>query len=904
MRITRLKLVNFIGIKHGLNETELEIEFPENGNAFTMLVGGNGSGKSTILSQLHPFKESFDDRKELIIPGTIGIKEIDIEHNGSEYKIKHIFDKTTSSFIEKDGEELNPNGKVRTFEDVVATELQVTKDYFKIGKIGSNTDNFVQFSTAQRKEYISNFVQDVEKYLDKFKVVSDKFKLDTERIRDVGKELSKYQDASLIKTALTANKEEAKLNEETILDLTKTLTRHEETVKNINEKIKDVDYIYVKNKVETLSKEEISLSTVIETIENQYSDSDSFKTDLLNVDLLQKSINEMQTEQAVLSASIQSLKDKVVSESNNKTNTQYKLNGLKTSDVQQNSLERAKELEKYLEELHKQYDIISIKPYIENNVDILSSNLTKYENFMTFVLNNFNKLNECAILPSRRNVEIFFSKDCPNILKAEIIKVRTNITNEENRKEMLNKTYGNKCANLSKLDILQQRPKACSIDDCPFISDALKYKNLNEEIADLDKQLGDISKQLVASNKNAETLDDVKNLYKQTAHQFKLMDAANNVIYKYQITKYKNITELLKLPFNEVKEIYSNIKNEVDNFIYLYNELATSTNEYNLLKNEIENYKNSETIRKHFESEINKAEEVINKTNVEINLKNEEFSSLTKVINEQTTYLRNLKSFNESSNRIIKCKEELREAKAIMHSYEEICTQKQTLAGEINATSKALNNALKRKEELAEEIKNQEYAMTRIQELNEQIKLLNESYTNLKLVKDALDPKSGIPLIFIQAYLGKTELIANELLNLAFNGEFEIHFISSAKDFFIQVRTGENYKSDIKLASQGEIALTTISISLALIEQSIGNFNILSLDEIDASLDSSNREAFISILNSQINKLGIEQVFIISHNNAFDSVPMNLIMLRGSEEKLINTNFMENKAVIYSSIKD
>ena len=192
------------------------------------------------------------------------------------------------------------------------------------------------------------------------------------------------------------------------------------------------------------------------------------------------------------------------------------------------------------------------------------------------------------------------------------------------------------------------------------------------------------------------------------------------------------------------------------------------------------------------------------------------------------------------------------------------------------------------------EITQQEIDLARLKELNKQIKELNKSYANLKLVKDALDPKSGIPLVFIQAYLGKTELIANELLNLAFNGEFEIHFHSSAKDFFIEVRTGENYKADIKLASQGEIALTTISISLALIEQSIGNFNILSLDEIDASLDSNNREAFISILNSQINKLGIEQVFIISHNNAFDSVPMNIIALHGSEEKTMNTNFMDS----------
>ena len=97
------------------------------------------------------------------------------------------------------------------------------------------------------------------------------------------------------------------------------------------------------------------------------------------------------------------------------------------------------------------------------------------------------------------------------------------------------------------------------------------------------------------------------------------------------------------------------------------------------------------------------------------------------------------------------------------------------------------------------------------------------------------------------------------------------------------------------------MALTTISISLALIEQYTGQFNILSLDEMDGALDESNREAFISILDSQIRKLGIDQVFIISHNNAFDNVPMNIIALPGSENKLSNQEFMQNKVVIFNA---
>ena len=59
MYISRLKLVNFEGIRQGLDKREVEINFDVE-KKITMLSGGNGSGKSTILSQLQPYKESFD----------------------------------------------------------------------------------------------------------------------------------------------------------------------------------------------------------------------------------------------------------------------------------------------------------------------------------------------------------------------------------------------------------------------------------------------------------------------------------------------------------------------------------------------------------------------------------------------------------------------------------------------------------------------------------------------------------------------------------------------------------------------------------------------------------------------------------------------------------------------------
>jgi len=189
--------------------------------------------------------------------------------------------------------------------------------------------------------------------------------------------------------------------------------------------------------------------------------------------------------------------------------------------------------------------------------------------------------------------------------------------------------------------------------------------------------------------------------------------------------------------------------------------------------------------------------------------------------------------------------------------------------------------------------------LSNIVSLKDKQKLLESDYNALKSIKDALDPNKGIPLYFIKSYLEKTKDITNQLLDLAFGGNFEISFVTNASDFFIQVRAGENVKNDIKEASQGEVALTTISISLALIEQAIGKFNILALDEIDGPLDTSNRENFISILNKQIDKLRMEQVFVISHNNAFDLEPMDLIILKGNNVNKDDSTFMMNKNVIF-----
>jgi ABC-type molybdenum transport system ATPase subunit/photorepair protein PhrA len=63
----------------------------------------------------------------------------------------------------------------------------------------------------------------------------------------------------------------------------------------------------------------------------------------------------------------------------------------------------------------------------------------------------------------------------------------------------------------------------------------------------------------------------------------------------------------------------------------------------------------------------------------------------------------------------------------------------------------------------------------------------------------------------------------------------------------------------------------------------IKGYNIVYLDEIDATLSTENRRLFIDLLKKQMKDLNIEQLFIITHNNAFYNQNVDLILFKGHD---------------------
>ena len=89
MKITYLKLVNFANIFAGMGKREIELDLSKSINKIILLVGPNGSGKTSILSELHPFAYSGNmdvrNNTSMILENSKGLKEIHFNDNGIEY---------------------------------------------------------------------------------------------------------------------------------------------------------------------------------------------------------------------------------------------------------------------------------------------------------------------------------------------------------------------------------------------------------------------------------------------------------------------------------------------------------------------------------------------------------------------------------------------------------------------------------------------------------------------------------------------------------------------------------------------------------------------------------------------------------------------------------------------------
>lgn len=151
MRIISLEFVNHV--KLGTFKMKWD-------NSIISIVGANGSGKSFLLSSVHPYGSSDRYNKAYpVIPEKPGYKKIVYDVDGVLYETIHEYvpHKNThkcksylNRIVNNNTEELNPTGNVEIYKDLVYKYLKFNSDIFDIGFISFKANGITGTPTNRR----------------------------------------------------------------------------------------------------------------------------------------------------------------------------------------------------------------------------------------------------------------------------------------------------------------------------------------------------------------------------------------------------------------------------------------------------------------------------------------------------------------------------------------------------------------------------------------------------------------------------------------------------------------------------------------------------------------------------------------------------------------------------------
>jgi len=869
MKITKLIATNIAPIFTAMGKKHIEIDLSNQKNRIILLVGPNGSGKTSILSLLNPYAYpgSMDIRsgKDFILEGENGYKEIHYLHNGNEYIIKHFYqfknDKGIKSFISKNGKELNPNGNVKSFNEIVELELSIESDLFRLLRLGSNVSGFIDMKASDRKNFMSDLLKDINLYLKLHKKVGEDARVLKSLIKTVTFKIAKLK-------VFNENDEREKMSK--LNDKISKLRLHRDEIASENGKLQGF--------IESLIPQGLD-SFILETksLEREYS---GLKTHLNDLG------GKISSNVLVIEGDVDSKIKEITMLIDNHTNS-ISLNKSKIDFffTQLNSLitqkqEKEENLKYVSSEL--QYDRLS-DYYLELNKkkDKLGE---KFKNFnpkctkddMLKALSLLQEINEVATnvyefsSSSINDVVDMFNKgqDVDSFVRREVNKIDRRINSIHSELERLKINLNNE----DKVYVLYvPHDTNC---ECPY----RKFYEDHKQIPDKESH----SKKLRA---------ELESLEVERERLLSYIDIMKKIEYIFMVIKSnKNLIERMPEDFFNIKNILNSIKNRTivydEDYITNYISALEEYEEFKELDNKIkETKKELQFIEKNsssltsLQNEIFVLDEQISSVEKDIEKLKEESNDLNKKITLLESSLADLNQFKKIKELISETEEKLKETIKLIEEKKETHGKIQYYLSSIERNRVSIRDLDREISELEAEVADIDYRLREFNALNEERKTLEEKYEEVEIIRESLSSTKGVPLLYIQLYLKSTKTFVNQLLESVYQNTLEIDdFVINEDEFRIPyIKKGVRVHDAIR-CSQGERTFISLAISFALIVQSLRDYNIMLLDEIDSTLDTSYRTTFIGILETLLDVINCEQTFLITHNNMFDNYPVDIIM--------------------------
>lgn len=205
MKIISLELKGYKRL--ALNNIEYLKFTPE--NKIQLILGTNGSGKSSLLQELTPLPSSPTDFTK------DGYKIITIVHNNITYTLKSIFSSSGNKFhFIKEDEELNTGHTVTIYKELVKKHFNITQD---VHELLTGLTKFHEMSTTDRRSWFTRISE--ADYTFAFNVYNNL----REQLRDIQGSIKLSQSRLVQESSKLLKPEEEKIIREEIKNLTELL---------------------------------------------------------------------------------------------------------------------------------------------------------------------------------------------------------------------------------------------------------------------------------------------------------------------------------------------------------------------------------------------------------------------------------------------------------------------------------------------------------------------------------------------------------------------------------------------------------------------------------------------------------------------------------------------------------
>lgn len=884
-RLRRLSATNVIGFMSGLGKKKVEIDLSDfMDKGIICIVGDNATGKSTFLSLIHPWNTPINGKPKFIQPEKEGvvIREY-LGDDGTVMVSKCIYHPkkdgkghNASCYLEmtKPGEdpvELNPNGNVGSYQALLYTYFGISKDYLSFATYTTEVANIVSMTDMERKSSVSTLIPNTHRYEVAYDILNEKYKNLRNMTRNLAQKILSLRDEDSLEADLKRTTEELMEYTNEREDCVRKLAKMEGRLKELTDG-KDVDAMISRynNMIASIARYDSEMTHIYGTLMELYDELgiEPAKEGSISFDKISEVPSVIMRYEKKLVANESSLQGHLDREKrlreelhqieNDISETESVLYSIQTQDIEELKKTR-KEYDRQIAAMEytkdpKRYENMSYSEVvmfsrIAATIDTMIQAL--YDEYGQLVSEYFSSTDWGAYRDNvRRDIDV---------LQAQIS--TTTARRDQLYRRIIEKEQYRKIAS-----VLDQRPRSCTIDSCPFIAEALKYQDVAAEIESMVSEYKEYVIELTDMDKQQSDLEHRSIIHEDAQRLVEYLSNSESLILKYcgieslnqlygaiangtwgsilDVMKLKELAAILS-----EKELYLKITMrlipEVDHAIelakahgtnrdLLMSQLERLQNTRDLLRSELSDHKMYTTIGQAQHEKYQKSLELWTAVS----------DGIARYRDVMTSNLEAQKEASEQDDKIKRIKELL-----------DKCKEQKSLI-------KELDDLIRDRTPKREKIKLDLDAVRRLKIEKLEVE---RDFTIIDLIRSITAPGKGVRKELIGIYMYDICTIANQLLLNTFGGNLYLkEFDITDKEFTIPYVYNGNEGTDIMYASGAQQAMIASAISLAILSKLVDRYGIYTADEQDGPLTPKNKREFTNILATQMKYVGITQAFIIT----------------------------------------